>query len=101
MKRAVPVLLSRVLDSNQTCWVENECLGTDQDVRVTRGPITLKGGVARLNLYVENRHMYQPKEVKKGMLVGQLVLTDIVDSLKPKVGLLFKDPGGHHSPIKQ
>src|ERR1700733_13181254 len=54
----------------------------NQDIRVTRGPCTLKGGVSSLTLYVENRNLYKTMDVKKGMLLGQLILTDIQDSKK-------------------
>jgi hypothetical protein len=80
MEKAVWVKLDRCVDTSQTCWIENECVGIDQDIRVTRGPITLKRGVARLLLYVENRSLYETMNVKKGMFVGQAILMDIMES---------------------
>jgi hypothetical protein len=60
-------------------WVDDEWLGEDQDIRLTRGPITVKAGTSSIRVYAENHHLYEEKTVKKGSLVGRILITKIVD----------------------
>jgi hypothetical protein len=88
--KALWVKLDRSVEISQTCWIENECLGVDQDIRVTRGPFTLKGGVARLLLYVENRNLYKTIEVKFEMVRKKF--SKVKHSIKTKGGPSFQRP---------
>jgi hypothetical protein len=66
--------------SNGDYWIENELDGVDSDLRVTRGPYTLRNE-GPYWLFLENRTIYD-HTVPKDTLIGNIEATTVKNSSK-------------------